>query len=209
MLRGGGQPQHYPDPNTCPHLVSPASYCINPTHCSSLSHQEERDTRRFQLKIAELSAVVRKLEDRNALLSEERNELLKRLRETESQFMPLLDKNRCLSRKNEEMALSLRRLDNKLRFVTQENMEMVAMRRPNSLNDLDRSRSSYHGYSQDEREMEFLRLQVLEQQHVIDDLSKALETAGYVKNVIVRERHVAEVQTPGFSQAETDLQSLQ
>ncbi|XP_042253009.1 janus kinase and microtubule-interacting protein 3 isoform X6 [Thunnus albacares] len=150
--------------------------------------QEERDTRRFQLKIAELSAVVRKLEDRNALLSEERNELLKRLREAESQFLPLLDKNKRLSRKNEELALALRRLDNKLRFVTQENLEMVTMRRPSSLNDLDRSHSSsYHGYSQEDREMEFLRLQVLEQQHIIDDLSKALETAGYVKNVIERD----------------------
>ncbi|XP_053197601.1 janus kinase and microtubule-interacting protein 3 isoform X7 [Scomber japonicus] len=150
--------------------------------------QEDRDTRRFQLKIAELSSVVRKLEDRNALLSEERNELLKRLREAESQFLPLLDKNKRLSRKNEELALALRRLDNKLRFVTQENMEMVTMRRPSSLNDLDRSHSSsYHGYSQEDREMEFLRLQVLEQQHIIDDLSKALETAGYVKNVIERD----------------------
>ncbi|XP_078135328.1 janus kinase and microtubule-interacting protein 3 isoform X5 [Sander vitreus] len=157
--------------------------------------QDDRDTRRFQLKIAELSAVVRKLEDRNALLSEERNELLKRLRETESQFLPLLDKNKRLSRKNEELALTLRRLDNKLRFVTQENMEMRKrnvccgpQRRPSSLNDLDRSHStSYHGYSQDEREMEFLRLQVLEQQHIIDDLSKALETAGYVKNVIEKD----------------------
>uniref|UniRef100_A0A3P8QD98 Janus kinase and microtubule-interacting protein C-terminal domain-containing protein n=1 Tax=Astatotilapia calliptera TaxID=8154 RepID=A0A3P8QD98_ASTCA len=141
------------------------------------SSQEDRDTRRFQLKIAELSAVVRKLEDRNALLSEERNELLKRLREAESQFLPLLDKNKRLSRKNEELALALRRLDNKLRFVTQENLEMPCFcgpqRRPSSLNDLDRSHStSYHGYSQDEREMEFLRLQVLEQQHIIDDLSK-------------------------------------
>ncbi|KAF6725271.1 Janus kinase and microtubule-interacting protein 3 [Oryzias melastigma] len=141
--------------------------------------QEDRDMRRFQLKIAELSAVIRKLEDRNALLSEERNELLKRLRETESQFLPLLDKNKRLSRKNEELALALRRLDNKLRFVTQENMEMLqpcllwSQRRPSSLNDLDRSQStSYHGYSQDEREMEFLRLQVIEQQHVIDNLSK-------------------------------------
>ncbi|XP_068160922.1 janus kinase and microtubule-interacting protein 3 isoform X5 [Antennarius striatus] len=147
--------------------------------------QEDRDNRRFQLKIAELSAVVRKLEDRNALLSEERNELLKRLREAESQFLPLLDKNKRLSRKNEELALKVRRLDNKLRFVTQENLEMVTMRRPSSLNDLDRT--SYHGYSQDEREMEFLRLQVVEQQHIIDDLSKALETAGYVKNVIERD----------------------
>uniref|UniRef100_UPI0037E8D559 janus kinase and microtubule-interacting protein 3 isoform X1 n=1 Tax=Semicossyphus pulcher TaxID=241346 RepID=UPI0037E8D559 len=151
----------------------------------ALISQEDRDTRRFQLKIAELSSVVRKLEDRNALLSEERNELLKRLREAESQFLPLLDKNKRLSRKNEELALALRRLDNKLRFVTQENMEM---RRPSSLNDLDRSHSSsYHGYSQDDREMEFLRLQVLEQQHIIEDLSKALETAGYVKNVIERD----------------------
>ncbi|XP_029382985.1 janus kinase and microtubule-interacting protein 3 isoform X4 [Echeneis naucrates] len=153
---------------------------------------EDRDTRRFQLKIAELSAVVRKLEDRNALLSEERNELLKRLREAESQFLPLLDKNKRLSRKNEELALGLRRLDNKLRFVTQENLEMVSgcdlQRRPSSLNDLDRSHStSYHGYSQEEREIEFLRLQVLEQQHIIDDLSKALETAGYVKTVIERD----------------------
>ncbi|XP_047194302.1 janus kinase and microtubule-interacting protein 3 isoform X3 [Hippoglossus stenolepis] len=167
---GTNQPSHTPSPtpNTAPHIS-----------------QEDRDTRRFQLKIAELSAIVRKLEDRNALLSEERNELLKRLREAESQFLPLLDKNKRLSRKNEELALALRRLDNKLQFVTQENLEM---RRPSSLNDLDRSHStSYHGYSQEEREMEFLRLQVLEQQHIIDDLSKALETAGYVKNVIERD----------------------
>lgn len=52
---------------------------------------------------------------------------LKRLREAESQFLPLLDKNKRLSRKNEELALSVRRLDNKLRFVTQENLEMVTM----------------------------------------------------------------------------------
>ncbi|XP_072768180.1 janus kinase and microtubule-interacting protein 3 isoform X6 [Nerophis lumbriciformis] len=147
--------------------------------------QEDRDTRRFQLKIAELSAVIRKLEDRNALLSEERNELLKRLRETESQFLPLLDKSKGLSRKNEELSLMLRRLDNKLRFVTQENIEM---RRPSSLNDLDRRNpAGYHGYSQEDQEMEFLRLQVLEQQHIIDDLSKAVETGSNVKNVIERD----------------------
>ncbi|XP_062859717.1 janus kinase and microtubule-interacting protein 3 [Trichomycterus rosablanca] len=144
---------------------------------------DEKDARRFQLKIAELSAIIRRLEDRNALLSEERNELLKRLREAESQYKPLLDKNRRLSRKNEELAHAFRRMENKLRFVTQENIEMRekvgTLRRPSSLNDLD--------HSQEEREMEFLRLQVLEQQNIIDDLSKALETAGYVKNVIERD----------------------
>ncbi|MBN3323154.1 JKIP3 protein, partial [Atractosteus spatula] len=129
---------------------------------------DERDARRFQLKIAELSAIIRKLEDRNALLSEERNELLKRLREAESQYKPVLDKNRRLSRKNEELAHALRRMENKLKFVTQENMEMRervgTIRRPSSLNDLDQS--------QEEREIEFLRLQVAEQQNIIDDLSK-------------------------------------
>ncbi|XP_039521267.1 janus kinase and microtubule-interacting protein 3 isoform X17 [Pimephales promelas] len=146
-------------------------------------HLDEKDARRFQLKIAELSAIIRKLEDRNALLSEERNELLKRLREAESQYKPLLDKNKRLSHKNEELAHVLRRMENKLHFVTQENIEMRekagTIRRPSSLNDLD--------LSQDEREIEFLRLQVLEQQNIIDDLSRALETAGYVKSVIERD----------------------
>ncbi|XP_076855530.1 janus kinase and microtubule-interacting protein 3 isoform X6 [Brachyhypopomus gauderio] len=144
---------------------------------------DEKDARRFQLKIAELSAIIRRLEDRNALLSEERNELLKRLREAESQYKPLLDKNRRLTRKNEELAHAFRRSENKLRFVTQENMEMRekagTLRRPSSLNDLDQS--------QEEREIEFLRLQVLEQQNIIDDLSKAFETAGYVRSVIERD----------------------
>ncbi|XP_008104917.1 janus kinase and microtubule-interacting protein 3 isoform X11 [Anolis carolinensis] len=145
---------------------------------------DERDARRFQLKIAELSAIIRKLEDRNALLSEERNELLKRLREAESQYKPLLDKNRRLSRKNEDLSHALRRMENKLKFVTQENLEMRqrvrTIRRPSSLNDLDQS--------QDEREVEFLRLQILEQQNIIDELSKTLETAGYVKSVIDRDK---------------------
>ncbi|XP_077056411.1 janus kinase and microtubule-interacting protein 3 isoform X8 [Siphateles boraxobius] len=150
---------------------------------TSNPHLDEKDARRFQLKIAELSAIIRKLEDRNALLSEERNELLKRLREAESQYKPLLDKNKRLSHKNEELAHVLRRMENKLHFITQENIEMRekagTIRRPSSLNDLD--------LSQDEREIEFLRLQVLEQQNIIDDLSRALETAGYVKSVIERD----------------------
>ncbi|XP_033005246.1 janus kinase and microtubule-interacting protein 3 isoform X3 [Lacerta agilis] len=154
-------------------------------HSGSPEQQlDERDARRFQLKIAELSAIIRKLEDRNALLSEERNELLKRLREAESQYKPLLDKNKRLSRKNEDLSHALRRMENKLKFVTQENLEMRqrvrTIRRPSSLNDLDQS--------QDEREVEFLRLQIIEQQNIIDDLSKTLETAGYVKSVIERDK---------------------
>ncbi|XP_030342247.1 janus kinase and microtubule-interacting protein 3 isoform X5 [Strigops habroptila] len=143
---------------------------------------DEKDARRFQLKIAELSAIIRKLEDRNALLSEERNELLKRLREAESQYKPILDKNKRLSRKNDELSHALRRMENKLKFVTQENIAMRqragTIRRPSSLNDLD----------QEEREVNFLRLQVIEQQNIIDELSKTLETAGYVKSVMERDK---------------------
>ncbi|XP_044092651.1 janus kinase and microtubule-interacting protein 3 isoform X11 [Neovison vison] len=145
---------------------------------------DEKDARRFQLKIAELSAIVRKLEDRNALLSEERNELLKRLREAESQYKPLLEKNKRLSRKNEDLSHTLRRVENKLKFVTQENIEMRQragiIRRPSSLNDLDQS--------QDEREVDFLKMQIVEQQNLIDELSKTLETAGYVKSVLERDK---------------------
>ncbi|XP_069867527.1 janus kinase and microtubule-interacting protein 3 isoform X1 [Dipodomys merriami] len=154
-------------------------------HSGSPEQQlDEKDARRFQLKIAELSAIIRKLEDRNALLSEERNELLKRLREAESQYKPLLEKNKRLTRKNEDLSHTLRRIESKLKFVTQENMEMRQragiIRRPSSLNDLDQS--------QDEREIDFLKLQILEQQSLIDELSKTLETAGYVKSVLERDK---------------------
>uniref|UniRef100_A0A287CSL2 Janus kinase and microtubule interacting protein 3 n=1 Tax=Ictidomys tridecemlineatus TaxID=43179 RepID=A0A287CSL2_ICTTR len=138
-------------------------------HSGSPEQQlDEKDARRFQLKIAELSAIIRKLEDRNALLSEERNELLKRLREAESQYKPLLDKNKRLTRKNEDLSHTLRRIESKLKFVTQENIEMRQragiIRRPSSLNDLDQS--------QGEREVDFLKLQIVEQQNLIDELSK-------------------------------------
>uniref|UniRef100_A0A8C6YE09 Janus kinase and microtubule interacting protein 3 n=1 Tax=Naja naja TaxID=35670 RepID=A0A8C6YE09_NAJNA len=158
------------------HLSSPKREVPHPSgagdtsdHSGSPEQQlDERDARRFQLKIAELSAIIRKLEDRNALLSEERNELLKRVREAESQYKPLLDKNKRLSRKNEDLSHTLRRMENKLKFVTQENLEMRqrvrTIRRPSSLNDLDQN--------QDEREVDFLRLQIMEQQNIIDELSK-------------------------------------
>ncbi|XP_026566312.1 janus kinase and microtubule-interacting protein 3 isoform X1 [Pseudonaja textilis] len=174
------------------HLSSPKREVPHPSgagdtsdHSGSPEQQlDERDARRFQLKIAELSAIIRKLEDRNALLSEERNELVKRVREAESQYKPLLDKNKRLSRKNEDLSHTLRRMENKLKFVTQENLEMRqrvrTIRRPSSLNDLDQN--------QDEREVDFLRLQIMEQQNIIDELSKTLETAGYVKNVMERDK---------------------
>uniref|UniRef100_A0A8C5NW84 Janus kinase and microtubule interacting protein 1 n=1 Tax=Jaculus jaculus TaxID=51337 RepID=A0A8C5NW84_JACJA len=132
-------------------------------------HMDERDVRRFQLKIAELNSVIRKLEDRNTLLADERNELLKRSRETEVQLKPLVEKNKRMDKKNEDLLQSIQRMEEKLKTLTRENVEMKeklsaqpSLKRHTSLNDLSLTR--------DEQEIEFLRLQVLEQQHVIDDL---------------------------------------
>ncbi|XP_041057778.1 janus kinase and microtubule-interacting protein 1-like isoform X3 [Carcharodon carcharias] len=135
---------------------------------------DERDVRRFQLKIAELNAVIRKLEDRNTLLADERNELLKRVRETEGQLKPLVEKNKRLTKKNDDVMQSIQRMEDKLKKLTRENAEMKEklasqgqLRRHTSLNDLNQM--------QDEQEMEFLRLQVVEQQHIIDDLTMERE----------------------------------
>ncbi|XP_061848931.1 janus kinase and microtubule-interacting protein 2 isoform X12 [Colius striatus] len=133
-------------------------------------HLDERDVRRFQLKIAELNAVIRKLEDRNTLLADERNELLKRSRETESQLKPLVEKNKRMSKKNDDMLQCIQRMEEKIKNLSRENVELKeklsaqpALKRHTSLNDLSSTR--------EEQEIEFLRLQVKEQQHVIDDLT--------------------------------------
>ncbi|XP_067850435.1 janus kinase and microtubule-interacting protein 1-like [Heptranchias perlo] len=135
---------------------------------------DERDVRRFQLKIAELNAVIRKLEDRNTLLADERNELLKRVRETESQLKPLVEKNKRLTKKYEDVMQSIQRMEDKLKKLTREHAEMKEkfssqgqLRRHTSLHDLSQA--------QDEQELEFLRLQVVEQQHIIDDLTMERE----------------------------------
>uniref|UniRef100_A0A8V8TR09 Janus kinase and microtubule interacting protein 1 n=1 Tax=Homo sapiens TaxID=9606 RepID=A0A8V8TR09_HUMAN len=121
-------------------------------------HMDERDVRRFQLKIAELNSVIRKLEDRNTLLADERNELLKRSRETEVQLKPLVEKNKRMNKKNEDLLQSIQRMEEKIKNLTRENVEMkeklsaqASLKRHTSLNDLSLTR--------DEQEIEFLRLQ--------------------------------------------------
>ncbi|NXR53108.1 JKIP1 protein, partial [Hippolais icterina] len=140
-------------------------------------HLDERDVRRFQLKIAELNAVIRKLEDRNTLLADERNELLKRSRETESQLKPLVEKNKRMSKKNDDMLQCIQRMEEKIKNLSRENVELKeklsaqpTLKRHTSLNDLSSTR--------EEQEIEFLRLQVKEQQHVIDDLTVVMFMTG-------------------------------
>ncbi|KAM3849006.1 janus kinase and microtubule-interacting protein 2 isoform 3-T3 [Vipera latastei] len=137
-------------------------------HCSS------PDLRRNQRRMAELNATIRKLEDRNTLLVDERNELLKRVREAEKQCKPLLERNKCLSKRNDELMQSLQRMEEKLKAITKENLEMKEkmvshppLKKLKSLNDLDQAN--------EEQETEFLKLQVIEQQNIIDELTRDRE----------------------------------
>lgn len=137
-------------------------------HCGS------PDLRRNQKRMAELNATIRKLEDRNTLLGDERNELLRRVRESEKQCKPLLEKNKCLTKRNDELMQSLQRMEEKLKVLSKENAEMKEkitshppLKKLRSLNDLDQAG--------EEQEIEFLKLQVVEQQNIIDDLTRDRE----------------------------------
>ncbi|XP_051536539.1 janus kinase and microtubule-interacting protein 2-like [Myxocyprinus asiaticus] len=137
-------------------------------HCGS------PDMRRNQKRISELKSTIRKLEDRNTILVDERNELLKRVREADKQCKPLLEKNKLLSKKNDDLSHSLQRMEDKLKSLTKENLEMKEkitshppLKKLKSLNDLDQAN--------DDQEIEFLKLQVLEQQSMIDELTRDRE----------------------------------
>uniref|UniRef100_G3UC82 Janus kinase and microtubule interacting protein 2 n=1 Tax=Loxodonta africana TaxID=9785 RepID=G3UC82_LOXAF len=159
-------------------------------HCSSpVSPFKLQDLRRNQKRIAELNATIRKLEDRNTLLGDERNELLKRVRETEKQCKPLLERNKCLAKRNDELVVSLQRMEEKLKAVTKENLEMIQrekitshppLKKLKSLNDLDQAN--------EEQETEFLKLQVIEQQNIIDELTRTLYLFNYIPLLKDREK---------------------
>uniref|UniRef100_A0A8C6U6L9 Janus kinase and microtubule interacting protein 2 n=1 Tax=Neogobius melanostomus TaxID=47308 RepID=A0A8C6U6L9_9GOBI len=123
------------------------------------------DMRRNQRRMADLNATIRKLEDRNSLLVDERNELVKRARESEKQCKPLLDKNKLLNKRNDDLSQTIQKLEEKLKALSKENSEMV--RTCCSLNDLDQAH--------DDQEIAFLKLQVLEQQSMIDELTRDRE----------------------------------
>ncbi|XP_069488080.1 janus kinase and microtubule-interacting protein 1 isoform X2 [Ambystoma mexicanum] len=173
------------------------------------THVDERDQRRFQLKIAELNAVIRKLEDRNTLLADERNELLKRGRETEIQLKPLVEKNTRVTKKNEEMLQSIQRMEDKLKGLSRDNAELKeklsvqsSLKRHPSLNDLSITQ---------EQEMEYLRLQVMEQQQIIDDFSVEREQMlrckmSKRKNLKGPKRHVVETYF-GFDEESVDSET--
>lgn len=49
------------------------------------------------------------------------------MRETEKQCKPLLERNKCLAKRNDELMVSLQRMEEKLKAVTKENSEMVCI----------------------------------------------------------------------------------
>ncbi|XP_076878607.1 janus kinase and microtubule-interacting protein 3 isoform X1 [Brachyhypopomus gauderio] len=174
---------------------------------------DERDTRRFQLKIAELQAVIRKLEDRNTLLSDERTELLKRVRETDGQMKPLLEKNKRVCKKNEDLLLTLQRMEDKLKTLSRENAELkektnsesqhAVLKRPSSLTDLS--------HAHEQQEVEFLRLQVNEQRCIIEELTQerdklVITKKNRRKNIRMPKRHVVETYF-GFDEESVDSET--
>ncbi|XP_055004528.1 janus kinase and microtubule-interacting protein 2 [Boleophthalmus pectinirostris] len=145
-------------------------------HCGTKLDQliSFQDMRRNQRRIAELNSTIRKLEDRNSLLVDERNELVKRVREGEKQCKPLLDKNKLLHKRNDDLSQTIQKLEEKLKALSKENSEMKEkisshppLKKLKSLNDLDQAH--------DDQEIAFLKLQVLEQQSMIDELTRDRE----------------------------------
>ncbi|XP_043113650.1 janus kinase and microtubule-interacting protein 1 isoform X1 [Puntigrus tetrazona] len=174
---------------------------------------DEKDVRRFQLKIAELQAVIRKLEDRNTLLSDERNELLKRVRETDSEIKPLIERNKRLNKKNEELQQTLQRMEDKLKTLSRENAEQKeksqqnlqpgGLKRHTSLTDLS--------HAHEQQEVEYLRLQISEQRGVIDELTQErdrliINKKNRRKNIKLPRRHVVETYF-GFDEESVDSET--
>lgn len=140
------------------------------------------DLRRNQKRIVELNATIRKLEDRNTLLGDEQNELLKGMWETEKQCKPLLERNKCLTKRNDKLMVSLQCMEEKLKAVTKENSKMrekitshPPLKKLKSLNDPDQAN--------EEQEKEFLKFQVIEQQNIINELTRDWE------KLICRRKH--------------------
>lgn len=55
---------------------------------------------------------------------------LKRVRESEKQCKPLLDKNKLLCRRNDDLTQAVQKLEDKLKSLAKENLEMVSTRSP-------------------------------------------------------------------------------
>ncbi|XP_052010624.1 janus kinase and microtubule-interacting protein 1-like [Xyrauchen texanus] len=174
---------------------------------------DERDVRRFQLKIAELQAVIRKLEDRNTLLSDERNELLKRVRETDGEMKPLVEKNKRLHKKTDELQQTLQRMEDKLKTLSRENAELKEKSQQNCQQGVLKKHSSLTdlSHAHEQQEFEYLRLQISEQRGVIEELTQErdrlmIHKKNRRKNIKLPKRHVVETYF-GFDEESVDSET--
>ncbi|XP_073710180.1 janus kinase and microtubule-interacting protein 1 isoform X2 [Misgurnus anguillicaudatus] len=179
---------------------------------------DERDVRRFQLKIAELQSVIRKLEDRNALLSDERNELLKRVRETDGEIKPLVEKNKRLHKKNEELQQTLQRMEDKLKLISRENAELESLQQnSHQQNNTQQGMLKRHtsltdlSHAHEQQEVEYLHMQISEQRGVIEELTQerdrlAINKKNRRRNIKLPKRHVVETYF-GFDEESVDSET--
>uniref|UniRef100_A0A8V0YCY6 Janus kinase and microtubule interacting protein 1 n=1 Tax=Gallus gallus TaxID=9031 RepID=A0A8V0YCY6_CHICK len=172
---------------------------IQAGHTQKLLLQKEAlDEQLVQVKEAERyhSSPKRELPAGVGDITELMGSPLKRSRETESQLKPLVEKNKRMSKKNDDMMQCIQRMEEKIKNLSRENVELKeklsaqpVLKRHTSLNDLSSTR--------DEQEIEFLRLQVKEKQHVIDDLTvereRLLRSKKQKKKILKpQKRHVVE-----------------
>ncbi|KAI7801951.1 putative janus kinase and microtubule-interacting protein 1 [Triplophysa rosa] len=178
---------------------------------------DERDVRRFQLKIAELQAVIRKLEDRNTLLSDERNELLKRVRETDGEIKPLMEKYKRLHKKNEELQQTLQHMEDKLKTLSRENAELKENSQKNSQQSPQPGLLKRHtsltdlSHAHEQQEVEYLHLQINEQRGVIEELTQerdrlVISKKNRRRNMKLPKRHVVETYF-GFDEESVDSET--
>nr|XP_029507994.1 janus kinase and microtubule-interacting protein 2-like [Oncorhynchus nerka] len=143
--------------------------------------------------------------------------VLKRVRESESQMKPLLDKYKRMSKKNNDLLQTLQRMEEKLKNLSRENAEMKEnvrtrsqqphpqqLKRPTSLTDLSQAH--------EEQEVEFLKLQVAEQQGIIDELTQECDRLMLCKKTrrkplkLPPKRHVVETYF-GFDEESVDSET--
>lgn len=131
----------------------------------------------------------------------------------------MFEKNKRLSKKNDDLLQTLQRMEEKLKNLSRENAEMKEraasarpppqqshqsqLKRPSSLTDLS--------HAHEEQEVEFLKLQVVEQRGIIDELTQerdrlALTMKTKRRQVKMPKRHVVETYF-GFDEESIDSET--
>uniref|UniRef100_A0A8C8FML6 Janus kinase and microtubule-interacting protein C-terminal domain-containing protein n=1 Tax=Oncorhynchus tshawytscha TaxID=74940 RepID=A0A8C8FML6_ONCTS len=162
--------------------------------------EDIRDARRSQLKIAELHSVTRKLEDRNTLLADERNELVSNTHLQKITWW-ITEHCRDIMGTFKGCCGNIQVCENNF-FSFSPSISLL--KRPTSLTDLSQAH--------EEQEVEFLKLQVAEQQGIIDELTQECDRLMLCKKTrrkplkLPPKRHVVETYF-GFDEESVDSET--